>query len=223
MYIARLAQKFCKENKMEFLPITKDGERVYAGFWKRFCAGFADALIIMPLVFLFNWLEGFDRTLAIILTILWSILFAMYTVYFNARFGGTLGKLAVGIRITKPDGSRINWNDAWKRSSVDLVFASVALIFGVWGLTKVDPEGYASVGWMERGDMVMEHVPAWYATIIILQQVWIYSEVVVVLFNKRKRALHDFIAGTVVIHKKFAEQSPAPDSSPAAGSGTGEA
>ena len=208
---------------MEFLPITKDGERVYAGFWKRFCAGFADALIIMPLVFLFNWLEGFDRTLAIILTILWSILFAMYTVYFNARFGGTLGKLAVGIRITKPDGSRINWNDAWKRSSVDLVFASVALIFGVWGLTQVDPEGYASVGWMELRDMVMEHVPAWYATISILQQVWIYSEVVVVLFNKRKRALHDFIAGTVVIHKKFAEQSPAPDSSPAAGSGTGEA
>ena len=208
---------------MEFLPITKDGERVYAGFWKRFCAGFADALIIMPLVFLFNWLEGFDRTLAIILTILWSILFAMYTVYFNARFGGTLGKLAVGIRITKPDGSRINWNDAWKRSSVDLVFASVALIFGVWGLTQVDPEGYASMGWMERGHMVMEHVPAWYATISILQQVWIYSEVVVVLFNKRKRALHDFIAGTVVIHKKFAEQSPAPDSSPAAGSGTGEA
>jgi uncharacterized RDD family membrane protein YckC len=46
---------------------------------------------------------------------------------------------------------------------------------------------------------------------------------VVVLFNKRKRALHDFIAGTVVIQKKFAEQSPAPDSSPAAGSGTGEA
>jgi uncharacterized RDD family membrane protein YckC len=226
VYIAPFTQTFCKENKMEFLPITKDGERVYAGFWKRFCAGFADALIILPLAFLFYWLEGFDRTLAIIITITSSILFAMYTVYFNARFGGTPGKLAVGIRITKPDGSRINWNDAWKRSSVDLVFSSVALIvdvFDVLGLTQVDTEGYASVGWMERAQMVMAHAPAWYATFSILQQVWICSEVVVVLFNKRKRALHDFIAGTVVIHKKFAEQSPAPDSSPAAGSGTGEA
>lgn len=37
---------------MEFLPVTKHGEKVYAGFWKRFCAGFADALIIMPLAFL---------------------------------------------------------------------------------------------------------------------------------------------------------------------------
>ena len=208
---------------MEFLPITKDGERVYAGFWKRFGAGFADALIILPLIFLFTWLEGFDRTLAIIITITSSILFAMYTVYFNARFGGTLGKLAVGIRITKPDGSRINWNDAWKRSSVDLVFASVALIVDVLGLTQVDPEGYASVGWMERAQMVMAPAPGWYGTISILQQVWIWSEVVVVLFNKRKRALHDFIAGTVVIQKQFSEQSPAPDSSPVADSGAGEA
>ena len=208
---------------MEFLPITKHGERVYAGFWKRFCAGFADALIIMPLIFLFTWLEGFDRTLAIIITILSFILFAMYSVYFNARFGGTPGKLALGIRITQPDGSRINWSDAWKRSSVDLVFASVALIVDVLGITQVDPEGYASVGWMERAQMVMAHAPAWYATFSILQQVWIWSEVVVVLFNKRKRALHDFIAGTVVIQKNFAEQSPAPDSSPAAGSEPGEA
>lgn len=206
---------------MEFLPITKHGERVYAGFWKRFCAGFADALIILLLSSLFTWLEGFDRTLAIIITILSSILFAMYNVYFNARFGGTPGKLALGIRITKPDGSRINWSDAWKRSSVGLVFAFVVLIVDVWGLTQVDPEGYASVGWIERTQMVMAHAPKWYGTLGILQQVWIWSEVVVVLFNKRKRALHDFIAGTVVIQKKFAEQSPAPDSSPAAGSGTG--
>jgi len=211
------------ENEMEFLPITKHGQRVYAGFWKRLCAGFADAFIIMPLAFLFIWLEGFDRTLSIIITIPSSILFAMYNVYFNARFGGTPGKLAVGIRITKPDGSRINWSEAWKRSSVDLVFAAIVLIVDVWGLTQVDPEDYASLGWMERTQLVMAHAPAWYGAISIHQQVWIWSEVVVLLFNKRKRAIHDFIAGTVVIQKQFAEQSPAPYSSPAAGSESGEA
>jgi uncharacterized RDD family membrane protein YckC len=29
-------------------------------------------------------------------------------------------------------------------------------------------------------------------------QIWVWSEVVVMLFNKRRRALHDFIAGTIV-------------------------
>jgi len=191
---------------MDFLPIRSNGQKVYAGFWKRFCAGFADAFIILPLAFLFVWLEGFDRTLAIAITIPSSILFAMYNVYFNARFGGTPGKLAVGIRITKPDGSRIDWSEAWKRSAVDLVFAIIVLFVEVWGLTQVDPGRYASLGWIERTQLVNEHAPAWYGSISVLQQIWIWSEVVVLLFNKRKRAIHDFIAGTVVIKKEFAEQ-----------------
>lgn len=194
---------------MDFLPIKSNGQKVYAGFWKRFCAGFADAFIIMPLAFLLGWIEGLDRTLAIVITIPSSILFAMYNVYFNARFGGTPGKLAVGIRITKPNGSRIDWPEAWKRSAVDLVFAFIVLIVQVWGLTQVDPGRYVSLGWIARTQLVDAHAPAWYVSISILQQVWIWSEVVVLLFNKRRRAVHDFIAGTVVIKKEYAEQPPA--------------
>jgi uncharacterized RDD family membrane protein YckC len=32
--------------------------------------------------------------------------------------------------------------------------------------------------------------------------VWIFSEFVVLLTNKKRRALHDFMAGTVVIRKE---------------------
>jgi uncharacterized RDD family membrane protein YckC len=45
----------------------------------------------------------------------------------------------------------------------------------------------------------------WDRAIDIFQNVWICSEVFVVLLNRRKRALHDFIGGTVVIKKQFAE------------------
>ncbi len=191
---------------MEFLPIRSNGQTVYAGFWRRLCAGFADVFIIMPIAFFLVWLEGFDRTLAIAITIPSSILFAIYNFFFNARFGGTPGKLAVGIRITRPDGSRIGWTEAWKRSAVDLVFAFIVLVVQIWGLTQVDPGRYASMGWIERARLVNEYAPAWYRSVTILQEVWIWSEVVVLLFNKRKRAIHDFIAGTVVVKKEFAEQ-----------------
>jgi len=194
---------------MDFLPTTLNGERVYAGFWKRFCAGFADAFIIIPLVFLFVWLQGFDRTLAILITIPLSILFAMYHVYFNARFGGTPGKLAVSIRIAKPNGMRIGWPEAWKRSAVDLVFAFLVLVVQVWALLHVDPEQYSSLGWLKRAELLQGHQPPWFNSVTPLHHVWIWSEVVVLLFNKRKRAIHDFIAGTVVIKKEFAEQDDA--------------
>lgn len=35
--------------------------------------------------------------------------------------------------------------------------------------------------------------------------IWTWSEVVFLLFNERKRALHDLIADTVVIQKRFAK------------------
>jgi hypothetical protein len=66
---------------------------------------------------------------------------------------------------------------------------------------------YEAKGFMEHQQFIEAYLPAWYTTVNVLQQVWIWSEVVVLLFNVRKRALHDFIAGTVVIHKEFANAS----------------
>jgi uncharacterized RDD family membrane protein YckC len=36
----------------------------------------------------------------------------------------------------------------------------------------------------------------------VVLQVWIWIELIVMLTNRRRRALHDFIAGTVVIRRR---------------------
>ena len=41
--------------------------------------------------------------------------------------------------------------------------------------------------------------PSWVVATDCVYNAWLASEIVSVLFNKRRRALHDFIAGTVVI------------------------
>jgi uncharacterized RDD family membrane protein YckC len=188
---------------MEFLPIILDGKRVYAGFWKRFCAALVNGFVILPLMFLCIWLKNFDRNLAIFITIPSTALFCIYNVYFNACFGGTLGKLAVGIRITKPDGTKIGWQEAWKRSSVDLALGFLMLCVEVWALAQVNSEQYSAVTFSQQRQLLQSHYPSWYSIITTSQQIWIWSELLVLLFNRRKRAIHDFIAGTVVIHKEF--------------------
>ena len=218
--IKRLSEtEFCRGNEMEYLPITSDGKKVYAGFWRRFCAALIDSCITIPFVLFFIWIKGFDTTLAIAISVPATMFFAMYHVYFNACFGGTPGKLAAGIRITKPDGSRIGWSEAWKRSSVDLVFAFLFLAIQIWALAHVDPVKYASLGRTEQLRLIREHSPAWFGITNILMHVWMWSELVVLLFNKRKRAIHDFIAGTVVIKKGFAEQNVASDADKIMGPG----
>ena len=44
-------------------------------------------------------------------------------------------------------------------------------------------------------------VPSWYSFATITMNIWIWSEFIVMLTNKRKRAIHDFIAGALVIRK----------------------
>jgi uncharacterized RDD family membrane protein YckC len=194
---------------MNFLPLEIDGIKVYAGFWKRFCASFIDALIIIGVTFpLMKTLDlyGSDRSFTIVLSVFRFLLVNMYIVYLHARFGGTFGKLAVGIRVTRPDGNRIGWNQAWRRSSVDIAIALLVLVSEVWAMFQVDWTQVAALGSDERTTRLREVSPLWYRAIdIFYYDVWMYSELFVVLLNRRKRALHDFIGGTVVIKKQFAE------------------
>jgi uncharacterized RDD family membrane protein YckC len=82
---------------------------------------------------------------------------------------------------------------------VDIAITFLFLVF------EVDWTQVAALGSDERTTRLQEVSPLWDRAIDIFQNVWICSEVFVVLLNRRKRALHDFIGGTVVIKKQFAE------------------
>lgn len=189
----------------QFLPLKIEGKRVYVGFLVRLAAGIADTIILIPFSALFTFIEGIDRHLAMFVTIPSATLFALYNVFFNARFGGTLGKLFFNIRITRPDGTPISWRHAWWRSSVDLIFAALFLCVSIWALSQIDPSVYSELDWKNRPEVLAGFFPSWYGIIFILQTIWIWGEFIVLLLNKRKRAVHDFIAGTVVIKKEFSK------------------
>ena len=43
--------------------------------------------------------------------------------------------------------------------------------------------------------------PFRYQIVNVLTHVWIRSEFITMLFNKKRRAIHDFMAGTIVIQQ----------------------
>jgi uncharacterized RDD family membrane protein YckC len=189
---------------MNFLPVRLFEKPVYAGFWKRLWATAVDLLAFVAALYILTHSYNPDKPLAIVVTALNSILFAVYSVYFNKKFGGTLGKLAAGIRITKPDGTAIGWPEVWKRSSVDIVLAFLYLVANVSSAKHIVSTGNFGLTTATYLKLLNSHRPSWFAAVETLQEIWFWSELVVLLFNKRKRALHDFIAGTVVIRKEFA-------------------
>ena len=170
----------------------------YATFWQRFAAMWIDIAVLMPLVVLDVWLGSISRTAAIVLVIPMAAAECAYTIYCHGRFGQTVGKYVMGIRVVRTTGERASWREAWLRSSIDVAFAALGIISSFVALATIADAQYYGGGWMQRAQNLKAVEPAWLAWTSMAAQVWVWSEVVVMLFNRRRRAVHDFIAGTVV-------------------------
>ena len=194
-----------KKWQMEFLPLLINREKVYAGFWSRLGASLIDIIIFIPIMYITYKLQKINIPIAIFIAILSSFLFPIYSIYFNFKYGGSPGKIAVEICVTKPNGTRIELKEAILRSSVDLVYGMLFAIYSVIAISKVDAAAYLSAGYADSPKLLMLLYPVFSRYTRFLSDIWYGSEMVVLLLNKRKRALHDYIAGTVVIFKKHSK------------------
>lgn len=51
----------------------------------------------------------------------------------------------------------------------------------------------------QRHKRLLELAPLWYNQFMYCQLIWVWSEFIILLSNEKRRALHDFLAGTVVV------------------------
>ncbi|MCC7644443.1 MULTISPECIES: RDD family protein [unclassified Janthinobacterium] len=172
----------------------------YGGFWRRLGAFFIDMAIMLPLVvpivylgmpwsqsFLLYW---FLPSLALSLA---------YNVVLVNRFGGTPGQLLCKLRVRMLDGSPVTRQAALLRYSVLLTLTTLTAIAGIIGILRIDENAYAAMTFTQISTHMARFKPSWSGMLETLAQLWIYSEFVVLLFNKKRRALQDFMAGTIVV------------------------
>jgi uncharacterized RDD family membrane protein YckC len=174
----------------------------FATFWQRFAATVIDLLVLLPVSLVQPWVMCFSKSVALLFTVLCSALIIGYSICGHGLFGQTVGKWSMGIRVVRVGGDRIGWREAWLRSSVDILLSAIRVVEWIVALvTLADPEYYGAK-WSQRVANVAAHEPSWTVWATRLGVIWFWSEVVTMLFNERRRALHDFIAGTVVISER---------------------
>ena len=115
--------------------------------------------------------------------------------------GGTPGKLILRLRIARVDGGPVTLAQAFVRHLPELFLGAVLTTgsaMAAWqlGLTLSPLPDSESLR------QIQSAAPSWMQPVSVVQQIWIWSELVVMLTNERRRALHDFIAGTVVIRHR---------------------
>jgi uncharacterized RDD family membrane protein YckC/uncharacterized protein YbaR (Trm112 family) len=137
-------QKLAEGAKIK--PAAGDMDLNYAGFWIRFCAKFIDGLILgvpfMIVVFLVIGLSGGfsetpgqrhypanDRAPFMMLFLQLGLQFGIialqiaYQTFFVGKYGATPGKMACGLKIVMPDGSRVSYGRAAGRAFGELLSA----------------------------------------------------------------------------------------------------
>jgi uncharacterized RDD family membrane protein YckC len=161
---------------------------------------------MLPYVFLVLYINGLSKN-AYYFTFIPGLIFHFwFSIYLVKRYGGTPGKLIVGIKIIKLDGTDVTWREALLRQIISFVLTIFAAIMTIYALSMADGEYYESLGWMQKQQYLFSLTPILFTIYTWTNNIWVYSELLVLLFNKRRRALHDFIAGTVIVRTKYIEK-----------------
>jgi len=104
----------------------------YAGFWRRFAAFFIDGLIIgvLPNVVI-NTGDGHGNSMNNPLSFLLAL---AYSVWMLGTYGQTVGMMILKIKITKENGSKVNFRDAALRYFAGILSGIVLLLGYLWML-----------------------------------------------------------------------------------------
>ena len=170
-----------------------------ATFAQRLGAAVIDFFVVAAYVFTVGWFCSISRPLAEALVFPLALGAFAYPLTGHARYGRTLGKWAMRIRVAQLSGSHIGWNESLRRSAVDGVL-QLAWGFGLFSaLVLVPDELFARQGWAGLHHSLQPWLPTYMSSILFTSVIWSWSEIFTMLFNCKRRAIHDFIASTIVV------------------------
>ena len=164
----------------------------YQTFFPRFVALLIDIFIMLPIGILDDWFRQAEfppRFFYIWIPV--SLLVApVYIILMHAFYGQTLGKMAMNVKVLDISEEPIKFNQAVRREAPQLVFNGAMIYF----LIAFFPQTFQA-----------GNVKPPFSIFMTLSGVWGFADILTFLFNAKRRALHDFLAGTIVVKTNVQE------------------
>ena len=76
----------------------------------------------------------------------------------------------------------------------------------LYSLSEADSYTFEKLGWLKQLSYLGSLTPIAFQIFNWINNIWTYSEFIVLLTNERKRALHDYMAKTVIVKAKYIDQ-----------------
>lgn len=187
------------QNKILPVYLENSFEKLYGNFGYRFAAVLLDGLIVSPLTFIMMYANSMNMHNFYITYPISLLIIIAYYIYLPVRFGATPGKLIMGLRILKLDGTSIGYKESFLKYIIMLIFTLFNGIILLVSLSYADASVYNDLSWMQQQNYLRSFSGWWnYISIGVVYVVY-FGNFILFLLNDRNRSLSDFIAGTVVV------------------------
>ena len=173
-------------------------EPVFASFWERTGAYLLDGLIVGGTSAIVNIMNIYGIKSFYVFFLI-SSLAILYKPYMESKYGATIGKMILKLRVTDTNFDTIDLNRSFLRSLI-LILPSILLIPFYYSAFE-NPAIMSTDGFLEFSVAITQAYPLM-SIISNLSFVVLVAEIVVILTDnsKKQRSLHDRIAKTYVIH-----------------------
>lgn len=164
-----------------------DTEKYRTGL-KRLLAAFVDGVVFLPLLLAELWIHKTTNNISVLF--IWATFVSftppIYSVILHYKTGQTIGKWVAGVKVLDINEVRkLTLCQSIYRDSFYLLVALTGLLYYGFLLTRTNSERNILADYSNFSNMS----GFW----------WTLLEVVTMLTNSKRRALHDFIAKSVVV------------------------
>jgi uncharacterized RDD family membrane protein YckC len=170
-------------------------ELKYRTFWPRFWSGMIDMAVFWPFLLVIDdwvWSTPSHPVLLVLWFLFYSVALTAYSILCHGLWGQTLGKRLLRIRVLDVSGGRLTFPQAVLRDAFPLAFAAASLAIDL-------PVVASGQNPYDEARIAREGLP-WLSELFgYLSLAWFVAEFVTMLFNDKRRAIHDYIASSVVV------------------------
>jgi len=164
----------------------------YRTFWPRVKAAIIDVIIVfLPITFLDYWVLTNLYKIPNVFLFIWfifsSFAYFIYSVLMHGVIGQTIGKMNCKIKVLDISENKLSFRQAFLRDSIPILLTLIAVIFDVPDVLNKD------------NGLYRQTYSGVYGVLRYISYIWIMAEIATMLFNEKRRAIHDFIAQSVVV------------------------
>lgn len=161
--------------------------KYHTGF-RRLGAAIIDSIIFTPLLMVDLWI--LNQTDNVWIVFLWTVfnaaLYCFYSIFFHYKFGRTIGKWVTGVKVLGiSETTLLSLKQAILRDSVYLVIQVIGMLYFLYLVSKT---GDLDIIIMDYRNFIDYSFLCWMAL-----------ELLSMLTNEKRRAIHDWLGGSVVI------------------------